>query len=179
MIAWLPVLAAVALGWGLDRLFAGGAAVYVLPLASGAIALALYSWRRRPRGASVLAAIVALAIVARYLQQWNPEGFWGTTLDVNSRAAFERIRQLAPGHPPRPVRVGGSWLFEPSVNFYRQARHATWMAPYERVARPVAEDYDFFICQAEEARGLERRGWSIAYRDPVAGVTFMSRTPPS
>ncbi len=99
MIAWLAVLATVAPGWGLDRLFAGGDAAYVLPLASGAIALALCGWRRRPRGVSALAAIVTLAIVARYLQQWNPKVFWGTTLDVNSCATFEQICQLASGHP--------------------------------------------------------------------------------
>lgn len=65
------------------------------------------------------------------------------------------------------------------MKFYRQARHATWMAPYERLARPVAENCDFFIRRAEDARGLQRRGWSIVHRDPTAGVTLTSRTPPS
>lgn len=137
MIAWLPVLAAVALGWGLDRLFAGGAAVYVLPLACGGIALTLYGWRRRPRVAGVLAAIVALAIMARYLQQWSPEVLWGTNLDANLRATFERICQLAPGHPPRTVRVGVSWLFEPSMN--STARRATppgWRLTFASAGQP-------------------------------------------
>lgn len=154
------------------------AAVYVPPLTSAALALVLYSWRGRPRAITVLAAAVALALAARYVQQWRPDRFWGDTLDANARTAFERISALAASRGGPPVRVGGLWVFEPSLNFYRQTRGASWMAPYLRVSNPNPDAYDYFVGDGARATALERRGWVVVYRDPVAGVTVMARTSP-
>jgi hypothetical protein len=155
------------------------AAVSVPPLAGAALALVLYNWRRRPRAVTAIAALLALAVVARYVQQWLPDRFWGDTFNANSRAVFERISALAAGRGGPPVRVGGRWVFEPSMNFYRQTRHASWMEPYERVSAPSPDDYDYFVCDSTQAASLERQGWTVAYRDPIAGVRLMARAPPS
>jgi hypothetical protein len=151
------------------------AAVFVPPLATVAGALVLATLRPRARVVAPLAFLAAIALLARYAQQYDPRVFWGNLADAGSRELFAHLEAVASSRSPASVRVGGSWVHEPSMNFYRQTRHAAWMAPYTRDDASDPSVYDFLISDAAPAAALRERGFVEVYREPIGGITLARR----
>ena len=153
------------------------AAVYAPPLASAALAFALRARPRRPAVLTGAAALLAATVLGLYARQWGTETFWGTRLDANARAGFESVAASARERGGGAARFGGSWVFEPSMTFYRAVRHEERLTPYERVETPEISPLDFIVCRPGAAPDPANGVWRPLYRDPVAGVTFMARAP--
>jgi hypothetical protein len=136
--------------------------LYFLPLAGFALASAADLLRRhggppRVAGNAFFAAAALLAVF--YCGQLNWTRFWVWQYDADTRVLLEQLAARVDIHRDRPVVLGGSWLYEPSTNYYRITRHWTWMAPVYRGASDGV--YDFYLLTAEESgvasqRGLER-----------------------
>jgi hypothetical protein len=122
-----------------------------------------------------MAVIIAALIIARYGMELDPRYFKTWRYDAGSGPIYKRIERLSAGFGKRPVRVGGPWFFEPSLNFYRLTCGGDrWMRAYQRVSLPQAEDYDFYLFYPSLYR-VSRAQFRVVYQDPVSGVAVAAR----
>jgi hypothetical protein len=117
----------------------------------------------RYTGGLLIAAMLANTAVhvtaTRYADNW---------FDAANRQAIDTIvRDHA--STARPVTIGGSWIFEPALNFYRVTRGLDWMAPVER--RPPARGDDYYVLLREDAGFVDTLGLRVLFQDPAVGTT--------
>lgn len=83
-------------------------------------------------------------------------------------------RMLALAAAARPsgatVRLGGSFVFEPSLNFYRDTQHLTWYEPVLR-ADPNAPT-DFYFLFDQDLGVVDRNHLRVLFEDPVSQATL-------
>jgi uncharacterized membrane protein len=103
------------------------------------------------KGAGLLLAAI---IVADYAASVNVKSFRYNAYDIISRNLYQTIEKDALSRSLTSVRVGGTWWYEPEINFYRIRHRAKWMLPYDVKDRsyfwetPGALDpaaYDYFV----------------------------------
>ncbi len=106
----------------------------------------------------------ALQFNLRYYAQWR--------YDAGTKQIVNLIRARQARRPKPRVRVRATWLFEPSLNFYRQRYRPAWL---ERVTREGPEgDADYYVLVGEDLRLVEGRGLRVLYRDPLSGAVLAS-----
>lgn len=104
----------------------------------------------------VAGILIAAAIVFDYAQSLNTKFFRYNAYDVISRDLYRAIEKDALARGLLEVRVGGTWWYEPEINFYRVRYHAKWMLPYyvkdpsyvwqtPGALEPAAYDYFVFV----------------------------------
>ena len=105
------------------------------------------------KGAGLL---LAAMVVSDYALSFNVKSFRYNDYDIISRDLYKAIEKDALSRGLTNVRVGGTWWYEPEINFYRVRYHAGWMQPYDIKDRsyfwqtpgtlePAAYDYFVFI----------------------------------
>jgi uncharacterized membrane protein len=98
--------------------------------------------------------LIAAGIVFVYAQSLNARTFRYNKYDSISRELYDAIERDAHSRGLTKVRVGGTWWYEPEINFYRVRFHATWMQEYDikdksywwqtpNALKPA--DYDYFV----------------------------------
>ena len=68
----------------------------------------------------------------------------------------------------RHVTVGGSWILEPSMNFYRATRGLAWMNEMERRSPEHGDDY-YVLIKADRGE-VSRLRLRVLYEDPQTGT---------
>ena len=122
-----------------------------------------------PRGPSVLVGLALLSLVGQYLAGFQTRFYLEWRYSSAARPIMERIRSLASVHPNRPLCVGGTWLMEPSLNFYRDMFKLTSI---EEIRREPAEETE---CEIYVLLGADRslaasRQLQVVLDDPVSGA---------
>lgn len=56
--------------------------------------------------------------------------------------------------PGKPVKLGTSWVFEPSLNFYRVTRGDTWLIPLTRSPIRHGDGYDYLYANESDLHGV-------------------------
>lgn len=87
--------------------------------------------------ALALSANAARSLNLRYLAQWQ--------YDAATRRMLE---DLDAERGARPVRLGIHWLFEPTVNYYREVRGLDWLQHSGRTG--LLGDHDFYYYRDED-----------------------------
>jgi hypothetical protein len=156
--------------------------LFVIPLftiSSLLIAREVYS--RFPRsylkGAGLL---IAALVVFDYALSLHTTYFRYNAYDVISLDLYQAIANDARAHGLTTVRVGGTWWYEPEINFYRRRYHATWMMPYD-VKDPSSTwqtpnalqpaEYNYFLFTAANDPGLTGPRVRTIFSDSFMGVT--------
>lgn len=102
----------------------------------------------------VFGVVVALVVIADYVLAIQTKSFRYNAYDVISRELYRAIEKDARSHGRANVRVGGTWWYEPEINFYRVRYRADWMLPYEikdssstwqTPGTPDPSAYDYFV----------------------------------
>jgi len=105
------------------------------------------------KGAGLL---MAALVISDYALAFNVKSFRYNAYDMISRDLYCAIEKDALSHHLSEIHVGGTWWYEPEINFYRLRYRAKWMRPYEIQDRsywwqtpgalePAAYDYFVFI----------------------------------
>ncbi len=105
---------------------------------------------------NILGFVLAAIVLTDYGLSLNTKYFRYNAYDVFSRQLFLRIAQDAQAHGLTNVRIGGTWWYEPEMNFYRRRYKADWMKPYDvkdksyfwespGALQPAAYNYYLFI----------------------------------
>jgi hypothetical protein len=93
--------------------------------------------------------------------------------DAGTKRIVRLLRERHAAEPGRRVRLGVTWLLEPSFNFYRQMYDLKWLAPMTR-AGPDGE-YDYYVVLPQDDAVIRGRALEPLYRDPVSEATLARR----
>jgi hypothetical protein len=143
--------------------------IYFIPLASlAALGLVRILAERPglPRWIGFAVAIVLLFVAVEFAAQWNVKSFLVWRYDADTKRIFS-VLEAAP-KPPGQIRLGVSWVFEPALNYYREVRKATWMAPIERDGFTGARQ--FYVVSADDQTDSSWSKLKQIYRGPVSGT---------
>lgn len=97
---------------------------------------------------------VALVVTADYALSIQTKSFRYNAYDIISRDLYRAIEKDARSRGLQEARVGGTWWYEPEINFYRVRYGAKWMLPYDvkdpsstwqTPGTPDASAYDYFV----------------------------------
>jgi hypothetical protein len=143
----------------------------LIPLALAGLAEAA-SGANAPAGSAAvfpygLACVLMASLVVEYAAQFNTREFLVWEYDADTRTIAGRIAQLAANQPPGSVRVGGSWQFEPSLNFYREKDRLSWMQPVDR--NSITPGFDYYVIRSEERGAMKSLGLKPVYEGAVSG----------
>jgi hypothetical protein len=179
--AWWIVAGAlvgsVALAWLANRLFGvlfplgrTGLHLLILFLLACPIA-ALHAWER-PAGriAAVPLAVALILAAGWFATRWNTRVYSDWPFNAATRPIVEVMRERERRSPREGVRVGGSWLFEPGLNFYRRTLRLSWMRPVER--GDPGGSYDYYVLLPEDRGVMERLHLNLIYYDPSSGAAL-------
>jgi hypothetical protein len=136
------------------------------------------------KGAGLL---VALVVVSDYALSLNAKFFRANAYDVISGELYQAIERDAHMRGLTNVRVGGTWWYEPEINFYRRRYKAEWMKPYdvkdhsyfwESPNSLAPEDYDYFVFAPPSDPGLTGPRVRNIFHDDRTRVTIIALTKP-
>jgi hypothetical protein len=115
-------------------------------------------------------ALCAMAglLIAIFISEFNMRKFLVWEYDADTRTMAEYIAAHRPQRADsEPVRVGGSWVFEPALFFYATKHQWTWME-LRRTPQPEA-GCEFCLLSDQDRPYIEKLGLREVYRGPVSG----------
>jgi len=131
----------------------------------------------------VLTVMIAMAVVADYALSLNTKYFRYNAYDLISLDVYRAIANDAKSRGLSYARVGGSWWYEPEMNFFRRRYGAGWLTPYSVVDRsshwqdptavPLAE-YDYFLFTPASDPGLAGPRVKTIYHDDKTQLTIVT-----
>ena len=124
------------------------------------------------------AGLLALALFARRANLTRSDLWWFDADNVHMLEDLDRLRVSRPG-AFHSVRLSIIWLFEPSLNSYRQTEEFAFLSPVSRDGSFEAADYAFVLGQ-DEAEAV-RRGYRVLTRYVGTGNVLLEppAAPPS
>jgi hypothetical protein len=159
--------------------------LFFIPLFTiGSMLLAREVSSRFPRSYWKAAGLlIAAVVVLDYALSVQTRYFRYHVYDVISRDLYQTIANDASTRGLTSVRVGGTWWYEPELNFYRRRYKATWMAEYDIKDRSyfwqtpnslTPADYDYFVFTPAGDPGLSGPRVRTLFRDAVRGITVVA-----
>jgi len=126
---------------------------------------------------------IVVVVVFDYTLSINRTYFRYNAYDVISRELFESIAKDATPRGLTDVRVGGTWWYEPEINFYRRRNKAGWLLPYDIKDKSyfwetpnslVPADYDYFVFLPASDPGLTGPRVRTIFHDEKTQVTIIA-----
>jgi hypothetical protein len=124
--------------------------------------------------------LIAAVIIADYVASLNTKYFRYNQYDVISRELFQSISSDVRARGLTNVRVGGTWWYQPEIDFYRERYHAKWIMPYDIVDHsywwntPNAlspAEYDYFVFTPANDPALAGPRFRVIFRNQMTGIT--------
>lgn len=156
--------------------------LYLIPLFTLAVILVAREISSRPRALwlRIVFVLVAAAVIADYSASLNTKYFRYNEYDAFSRNLFQTIYNDARSHDLKNVRIGGTWWYQPEIDFYTRRYHAAAIAPYEIVDRSywwntpdamAPADYNYFVFTPSNDPHLAGPGFRVIFHDAATGIT--------
>ncbi len=122
-------------------------ALFFVPMLALALVVAAASAERRHlsyallgAGALLLSVNAARTLNFRYFAQWK--------YDASTKQMLARLSEIKRG---RRTRLGVNWLFEPTINYYREVNDLSWLARVDRSGVDGEFDYYFYLPEDQQA----------------------------
>lgn len=144
--------------------------LYFVPLCC-LVAIALWKKLRSYRAIAALRAPLALLtslVIAQFALQLQTTHYGQWRYDASTKKIMAMIRQRCREKGHRYVRVGISWVYEPSLEFYRRLYKLDWIAPFTREG--PEGNYDYYVLLPSDAPLLKQEGLRVLYKDPLSGA---------
>jgi hypothetical protein len=144
---------------------------YVLP--SGG------EWRAVRRAGLAIGVFIILV----YLASTHFSYFRYNAFDERSREMFLAIRTDAESRGLKAARIGGTWYYEPEINFYISRYKVREIAPYDvvdanypfqTVGRLRPGEYDYFIFTPKNAPDLDQQKTQIIFHSDRSTATIVA-----
>jgi hypothetical protein len=87
--------------------------------------------------------------------------------DAEVKQAVRQLRELQAA-APRPVRVGGSWEYSSSVNYYRLRYRLRWLEPVNREG--LKDGFDYYVLMARDGEWVGKLGLRRVWTGPRTGI---------
>lgn len=150
----------------------GRTGLYALLLIPLGLLLAADQLRSGARWSKAAGAIlqVALAVIGiLQLGQIDTRYYISWKYDASTESMLKIIDARERGES-RKVRIGGTWLFEPSINFYREYSKYSWMGPVRR--EEIKPGFDYYLLANEDSYHIDRLHLRTLWADELSGSTL-------
>jgi len=102
-----------------------------------------------------------------YARQWTPRATWDWRYDASTREFARTIDILGIDAGLHNIKVGGSWVFEPALNYYREKNsYSNWLPV---VRQKVTDPADFYVLNEEDRPTAAALKLRILIDDPNSG----------
>jgi uncharacterized membrane protein len=127
--------------------------------------------------------LLASAVAFDYGLSLNTKYVRYNAYDIISRELFLAMSNDARSRGLTGVRVGGTWWYEPEVNFYRRRYNAEWMKPYDVKDRSyfwespnslAPAEYNYYVFTSANDPYLSGPQVRTIFRDAGIGVTVIA-----
>lgn len=71
------------------------------------------------------------------------------------------------------IKLGITWLFEPTINFYRETAHLSWLEPVNRDG--LTGDYDYFYVESNDLNSFDTTNRTLLKTYPISGATLFKK----
>ena len=159
--------------------------LFLIPLFTvGGLLAAREISARLPRIYMTAAGLMIAAIVVfDYAVSLQVKEFRYNAYDVISLKLYQTIAEDAQRRGLTSVRVGGTWWYEPEINFYRRRFKASWLKEYDvkdksyfwqspDALEPL--EYDYFVFTPASDPGLTGPRMRTVFQDRVRGITVVA-----
>ena len=161
-------------------------ALFLIPLFTvGGILAAREISARFPRSyLRVVGLLIAGIVVFDYALSLQVTKFRYNAYDMISLELYKTIADDAQRRGLTSVRVGGTWWYEPEINFYRRKFNATWMLEYDVKDKSywwqtpnslMPSDYDYFLFTPASDPGLTGPRVRTIFQDRTIGITVVAK----
>lgn len=75
------------------------------------------------------------------------------------------------GIPAKKIKLGINWLFEPSINFYRQTKNLIWLMPVDR--KGITKEDDYYYIFKEDLNQLKPDAYEIVFEFPETNTLLL------
>jgi hypothetical protein len=143
--------------------------LYFLAFTPAALAGLLEAGEGRvARVVAVGGQIAGVLLILLFALQFNTRKFLVWDYDADTRRIVNQIAQAVGKGAPGSVRIRNSWQLEPSLNFYRERDHLTWMNPATR--DPLGPGGDYYAVIPSDASSIATLHLRRVYEGPVSGT---------
>ncbi|HOQ44765.1 MAG TPA: hypothetical protein PLA43_08455 [Bryobacteraceae bacterium] len=141
------------------------------------LCLTLWEATARERGFRGLLPLVfgtvCVLLAGMFVAQFETRYYYDFRDDAQVNAMMRRVSTIDSG---RPACIGGSWRFEPTVNYYRLRYRLTWIEEMKRTPEPQS-GCRFLILESTHQDFLNRLGLRLLWRDPLSGAILAEAAP--
>jgi hypothetical protein len=158
--------------------------LYFIPLFTlgGMLSAKEFSWRLPIWPLRFAGLLVSFVILFDHAAALNTKYFRYNAYDSISRSMFQVILNDARSRALSTVRVGGTWWYQPEIDFYRRRYKAESILPYD-IKDPsyfwqtpnslTPRDYDYFVFIPGSDPKLAGPQVQVIFHDNGVGVTVI------
>jgi hypothetical protein len=114
---------------------------------------------------------------ALYVPQWTARATADWRYDASTRDFAKAIETLRVYSGATNIKVGGSWIFEPALNFYRRKFGYTQWQPVPRNSK-LTDPADYYVISANERQAVSAQHLRVILDDRVSGAVLAVGGPP-
>jgi hypothetical protein len=145
-------------------------ALFLIPLFAIWLAFAADALALHPRAATAVmtaSLVVAVAMSANLAAAANFSYALDWRYDARTERMIEDLDRMRGG---RPTDLGATWLFEPAINYYVEARRLSWLSPIPRDCRGVCvtSTSDYYYVIGPDVAVVRQRGAQVVREYPLS-----------
>lgn len=125
--------------------------------------------------ASGFSAVISILIIIHFFSTANLTHTLEWKYDADTRSMLETLNERFHGSE-QPATVACTWLFEPSINFYRLSKEYKWLLEANREGPLMTSELKYVV--PEDSVGLRELGYIPFRTFPLSGnVLFIQQHP--
>jgi hypothetical protein len=142
--------------------------LYLIPLATMNVVLAglFIASRSRARPISWIWFGYLAVLLVQYGNEVKIDRYQEWDFDAGTKRTILQLQRIHQARPGARVHLGASWVFEPSVEFYRKVWRLDWLDPVTREG-PEGQ-YDYYYLTDEDKKVMLKMNLITLYEDPVS-----------
>lgn len=147
----------------------------LLPLAL----LSFLNYPRRSAGHWAGLALIPLLVfwAALYVPQWKERATSDWRYDASTQDFAKAIEAMRAYTGATNIKIGGSWIFEPALNFYRLRLGYTQWQPVPRNAK-LTDPADYYVISGNDRAAIQSQHLRIVLEDRISGAAVAVASQP-
>ena len=123
----------------------------------------------------VFSALISILMMSYFFTNFSFNKCYSWGYDVANKAAIRTIAtQRESFFPDETISVGINWIFEPSLNYYRQVYNYSWITPFTRDGIRIGEDH--FIYTYKNELTFPIQGYELIQTFPQTDTVLLRKT---
>lgn len=116
----------------------------------------------------VLGALLAI----QFATQFHTSYFQPWWYDRSTKTIAHMVEKEIGGKPPGSVSIGGTWIHQPALEYYRVHDRVAALKPVQRSDPSLVTGQDYYVMNQQDKNFAAVRDHTVLFSDPLAGVVL-------